>query len=72
MVGAYHPITFSNEDLRGLPLPHVDALVISATIANFNVQRILFDNGSLAKILFVSAFDKMKMAEIGSIHFTLL
>ena len=61
MVGAYHPITFTNEDLRSLPLPHVDALVISATIANFNVQRILVDNRSSADILFISAFDKIKI-----------
>ena len=31
------PITFTNDDLRGLHLPHDDALVVSAVIANFNV-----------------------------------
>ncbi|GFY92422.1 hypothetical protein Acr_08g0008180 [Actinidia rufa] len=30
------PITFSNDDLRGLHLPYDDALVVSAVIANFN------------------------------------
>ncbi|GFY92627.1 arginase [Actinidia rufa] len=55
------PITFSNDDLRGLHLPHDDALVVSAVIANFNVQRILIDNGSSADILFISAFEKMKI-----------
>ncbi|GFZ12957.1 hypothetical protein Acr_23g0013420 [Actinidia rufa] len=39
-VGDHTPITFSNDDLRGLHLPHDDALVVSAVIANFNVQRI--------------------------------
>ncbi|GFZ13029.1 hypothetical protein Acr_23g0014140 [Actinidia rufa] len=29
------PITFSSDDLRGLHLPHDDALVVSAVIANF-------------------------------------
>ncbi|GFZ05203.1 hypothetical protein Acr_17g0007750 [Actinidia rufa] len=57
-VGDQPPITFSNDDLRGLHLPHDDALVVSAVIANFNVQRILIDNGSSADILFVSAFEK--------------
>ncbi|XP_057510773.1 uncharacterized protein LOC130793147 [Actinidia eriantha] len=43
-VGNHTPITFSNDDLRGLHLPHDDALVVSAVIANFNVQRILIDS----------------------------
>ena len=60
VAGAHLPITFTNEDLRGLHLPHNDALVVSAIIVNFNVQRILVDNGSSATIFFVSAFDKMK------------
>ncbi|GFY95446.1 hypothetical protein Acr_10g0008310 [Actinidia rufa] len=61
MARAHQPITFTNDDLRGFHLPHDDALVISATIANFNIQRILVDNRSSADILFVSAFDKMKI-----------
>ncbi|GFY98929.1 hypothetical protein Acr_13g0003300 [Actinidia rufa] len=40
------PITFSSDDLRGLHLLHDDALVVSAVIANFNVQRILIDSGN--------------------------
>ena len=57
----HQPITFTNDDLRGLHLPHDDALVISTIITNFNVQRILIDNGSSADILFILAFDKMKI-----------
>ncbi|GFY80843.1 hypothetical protein Acr_01g0006520 [Actinidia rufa] len=60
-VDAHPPITFNNYNLRGLQLPHDDALVISAVIANFNVQRILVDNGISTSILFISAFDKMKI-----------
>ncbi|GFS46237.1 hypothetical protein Acr_00g0100960 [Actinidia rufa] len=61
MARAHQPITFTNDDLRGFHLPYDDALVISATIANFNIQRILVDNRSSADILFVSAFDKIKI-----------
>ncbi|XP_057488761.1 uncharacterized protein LOC130774714 [Actinidia eriantha] len=43
-VGDHTLITFNNDDLRGLHLPHDDALVVSAVIANFNIQRILIDN----------------------------
>ena len=58
---AHQPITFTNNDLRGLHLPYDDALVISISIANLNMQRILVDNGSFADILFISTFDKMKI-----------
>ena len=54
-------ITFTNEDLKGLYLPHDDTLVMFATMTNFNVQRILIDNGSFADILFILAFDKMRI-----------
>ena len=50
-------ITFINKDLRGLHLPHDDALVISSNIANFNIQKILIDNGSSTDILFILVFD---------------
>ncbi|XP_057505527.1 uncharacterized protein LOC130788840 [Actinidia eriantha] len=61
IVDVHPPITFNNDDLRGLHLPHDDALVVTAVIANFNIQRILVDNGSSVDILFISAFNKMKM-----------
>ncbi|GFZ09736.1 hypothetical protein Acr_21g0003350 [Actinidia rufa] len=35
---AHQPITFTNDDLRGLHLPYDDTLVISATITNFNIK----------------------------------
>ena len=71
-VGVHLPIIFNNDDLRVLHLPHDDALIISVVIANFNVQRILIDNGSSADILFVSAFDKIKIGRISSIIFITL
>ena len=61
VAGSYFPINFTNDNLRGFYLPYDDALVISVVIANFNVQRILVENGSSADILFISAFDKMKI-----------
>ena len=63
------PITFTNEDLRCLHLPHDDTLVVSATIANFNIQRILIDNRSSADILFILAFIKMKIRQDKLHHF---
>ncbi|GFZ00563.1 hypothetical protein Acr_14g0001980 [Actinidia rufa] len=60
-VDAHPPITFNNDDLRGLHLPHDDALVISTVITNFNIQRILIDNGSSTDILFILAFEQMRI-----------
>ena len=39
--------------------PHNDPLVIRAVVANKTVHRVLVDNGSLADIIFASAFDRM-------------
>ncbi|GFS40396.1 hypothetical protein Acr_00g0068290 [Actinidia rufa] len=61
IVEVHPPITFNNDDLRGLHLPHDDTLVVSTVITNFNVQRILVDNRSSADILFTLAFNKMKI-----------
>ena len=52
-------ITFSDSDLEGCQHPHDDPLVVRAIVANTTVHRVLIDNGSLADIIFVSAFDKM-------------
>ena len=60
-IESHQPITFTNVYLRGLHIPHDNALVISVTIANFNMQRILVDNGRSTDILFIMAFDKMEI-----------
>ena len=52
-------ITFSDSDLEGCQHPHDDPLVVRAIVANTTVHRVLIDNGSLADIIFASAFEKM-------------
>ena len=52
-------IRFSNEDYTDILLPHTDALVVMLTVAHHNIHRILVDNGSLADILYWSAFKKL-------------
>ena len=52
-------ITFSDSDMEGCQHPYDDPLLIRAIVANKTVHKVLIDNGSLANIIFVSAFDKM-------------
>ena len=52
-------IGFSEEDARRLHHPHDDALVVSIHIGDYNVHRVLVDNGSSANILYYPAFQQM-------------
>ncbi|GAA0146553.1 hypothetical protein LIER_06479 [Lithospermum erythrorhizon] len=52
-------ISFSDRELVGLKLPHDDRLVVSPTISNFVVVRMLVDTGSSADILYLRAYDKL-------------
>jgi hypothetical protein len=51
------PLTFTEADIKLVSFPHTDAMVIKAHIDKWDVTRVLIDNGTQAKILFLSAFD---------------
>ena len=55
-------ITFTDEDVQGIQTPHDDAVVVSATIANYDVKRIFVDNGSSMNVLFYSTFSRMRLS----------
>ena len=52
-------IRFSEEDARCLHHPHDDALVISIRIEDYNMHKVLVDNGSSTDILYYPAFQQM-------------
>ena len=52
-------IGFLEEDARRLHHPHDDALVVSIRIEDYNMQRVLVDNGSSADILYYPTFQQM-------------
>ena len=52
-------IGFSEEDVRRLHHPHDDALVVSIRVGDYNVHRVLVDNGSSADILYYPAYQQM-------------
>ena len=49
-------IGFSEEDARCLHHPYDNALVVSIRIEDYNMHRVLVDNGSSADILYYLAF----------------
>ena len=52
---------FSEEDAKGVKQPHDDPLVIMLTIEGFNTRRIFMDNGSSTNIIYLSAFQQLKI-----------
>jgi hypothetical protein len=52
-------LSFSEVDAWRVGMPHNDALVVTMTVANHAIHRILVDNGSSADILYLSAFKQM-------------
>ena len=49
-------IGFSEENARCLHHPYDDALVVSIRVGDYNVHRMLVDNGSSTDILYYPAF----------------
>ena len=54
-------ILFSKEDARGMKQPYDDPLVIMLMIEGFNTRWILIDNASSANIIYLSAFQQLKV-----------
>ena len=52
-------LSFSEEDIRGVIMPHDDALMVTMTVANHAIGGILVDNGSSANILYWPALQQM-------------
>ena len=42
--------------------PHTDAMVIKANIAGWEINRVLIDSESSTDIIFVNAFNQMKLS----------
>ena len=52
---------FLEEDARGVKQPHDDPLVIMLMMEGFNTKRILVDNGSSTDIIYLFAFQQLKL-----------
>ena len=54
-------IGFSEEDARRLHHPHDDAIVVSLRVEEYNMHRVLVNNGSSADILYYPTFQQMRI-----------
>ncbi|XP_028117257.1 uncharacterized protein LOC114314927 [Camellia sinensis] len=56
-------LTFSSKDSERVQVPHNDALVVTLRVKNFDVKRILIDQGSSVEIMYYDAFKQMKLED---------
>ncbi|XP_013624431.1 PREDICTED: uncharacterized protein LOC106330525 [Brassica oleracea var. oleracea] len=56
-------ISFTAKEQERILAPHHDALVVSLTVANCLVKRILIDNGSSSNIIFLTAYQDLGLEE---------
>ncbi|KAF2572159.1 hypothetical protein F2Q70_00003912 [Brassica cretica] len=56
-------ISFTAKEQEKVLTPHHDTLVISLTVANCLVKRILVDNGSSGNIIFQAAYKDLRLEE---------
>jgi hypothetical protein len=52
-------ITFFTQDVNLTSFPHTDVMVLTVHIDRWDVSKIIVNNGSQTKILFLSTFEKM-------------
>ena len=63
-------IIFSERDGHGIRQSHDDPLVIMLRVEEFNTHRVLIDNGSSIDIIYLPAFQQMKLDKIRIRPFT--
>ena len=63
-------ISFSDNDLKDVQLPHNNPLVITLRIGNYDVQRVLIDQGSFAEVMYQDLYTKLGLGEADLTSFT--
>jgi hypothetical protein len=53
------PLTFEARDVDLRSAPHADAMVINCRVADWDLQKVLVNNGSQTDTIFLHAFDRM-------------
>ena len=55
----WEPITFTEEEERGVHLPHDDPFLITAQVDQYTLSRVLIDNGSAVNVIFNQAYTQL-------------
>jgi hypothetical protein len=63
-------ISFSDSDLQDVQLPHNDALVITLRIGNYDVKRVLVDQGSFAEVMYQELYEKLGLGKSNLTEFS--
>ncbi|KAK9911092.1 hypothetical protein M0R45_035015 [Rubus argutus] len=55
----WEPITFTEEEERGVRLPHDDPFLITAQVDHYTLSRVLIDSGSAVNVIFNQAYAQL-------------
>uniref|UniRef100_A0A2N9IDK5 Integrase catalytic domain-containing protein n=1 Tax=Fagus sylvatica TaxID=28930 RepID=A0A2N9IDK5_FAGSY len=70
VTSAHQVVSFSDEDLADVQMPHNDPLVITLRFGDYDVQRVLVDQGSFAEIMYKGLYEKLGLKEANLANFT--
>ena len=70
--GMEQVISFLDSDLKDVQLPYNDPLVITLRIGNYDIQRVLIDQGSFAEVMYQDLYMKLGLGEAELSSFTTL
>lgn len=63
-LGFDHPdITFTKDDFRGIKPHKDDPIVVHLRVNNYDIRRVLLDQGSLVDLIYGDAFDKLGLKD---------
>jgi hypothetical protein len=63
-------ISFLDSDLKDVQLPHNNPLVITLRIGNYDVKRVLVDQGSFIEVMYQDLYEKLDLGEADLTSFT--
>ena len=57
-------VSFSDEDLTVVQMPHSDSLIITLRIGNYDVKRVLIYQGSFAEVMYKGLYEKLGLKKV--------
>ena len=63
-------VSFLDDNLMDVQMPHSEPLVITLKIGNYDVKRVLIDQGSFAEVIYQTLYEKLGLREADLTDFT--